>query len=200
MFLSFASRDWKLEIPPTEADFADLVSNDYGIIFYTGFRGYKKEDVTARGRMLPNELGAIRKAIENGALFLWDHSHQNGHWLKDPDLTLKGSYLAANLRFTEIAPGDWSRKAHNLNKIFRLPVPTYGYWLDKSGKKYRPLLVGVLDGKRFSPLQVAKLGRGYFFAGPLGMGMYDGFGMFSGKSPENAVMLLENLVANYTVK
>ena len=32
------------------------------------------------------------------------------------------------------------------------------------------------------------------------MGMYDGFGMFSGKSPENAVMLLENLVANYTVK
>ena len=104
-----------------------------------------------------------RKAIENGALFLWDHSHQNGHWLKDPDLTLKGSYLAANLRFTEIAPGDWSRKAHNLNKIFRLPVPTYGYWLDKSGKKYRPLLVGVLDGKRFSPLQVAKLGRGYFF-------------------------------------
>ena len=194
----FASRGWKLEIPPTEAEFADLVSNDYGIILYTGFRGYKKEDVTARGRMLPNEFDAIRKAIENGALFFWDHSHQNGHWLKDPDLTLKGSYLDANLKFTEIAPGDWNRKPNNLDKIFRLPVPTYGYWIDKSGKKYRPLLVGVQDGKRFSPLLVTKLGRGYFFAGSLGMGMYDGFGMFGGKTPGNSVMLLENLVANYT--
>ncbi len=199
LLFQLAAKGWKIDIPPTEAEFTELLDNNYSIIFITGARGAKKELITSRGRFFDEEHAKLKKAIENGALVYWSHSHQNpAKWLKDEDYFLKGAYVKADTFPHEyVDPGAWGKTPNDLSDRWRQHFPTYGYETKTMGKKFTALVKTDVNGVEMSYLLSAPLGKGYLIVGSAGMSMYGGFGVFGGKNPLDSVRLLENLTANF---